>query len=226
MLEQLFISLVAIFAALAYAPPIALTYFHAFRAWFFRTRFGKLFLPKSERSAIEQVTIVDLTAAALNTGMAIPAALRAVEMSLGAPHNSLSEQQNAQNNRFRQTPSRLGNKRSRSALRLQNKQERTLDQVAKSLLMGATWAEAWEGVSKKYAILSDILAPAWEDGAAPVPLLERTSAILRLTQQSRANEAAARLGARLVAPLALCFLPAFIFIGIVPIVVIAAKHLF
>ncbi|XCB28996.1 hypothetical protein RQN30_06815 [Arcanobacterium hippocoleae] len=79
---------------------------------------------------------------------------------------------------------------------------------------------------KKNLILSEILAPAWQDGAAPVPLLERACATLRLTQQSRANAAAARLGARLVAPLALCFLPAFMLIGVVPIVAIAAQQIF
>lgn len=232
--NQLFVLFVALLAAALFAPPIALKRVARCGNWLMRTRFGRFFASKRERDAIEQVTILDLTAAALNSGMAIPAALRAVELSLGPAAESRLRSSEKQNGidavgilPFRQNGARR-NKTNASKKKSQklDPADRGLDQVAASLLMGATWDEAWEGAAKQNLVLYDVLAPAWEDGAAPVPLLERTVATLRLTHQSRANAAAGRLGARLVAPLALCFLPAFMLIGVVPILVLAAKQIF
>ncbi|OCW60082.1 hypothetical protein AKG36_07045 [Trueperella bernardiae] len=97
-------------------------------------------------------------------------------------------------------------------------------QTANLLLMGATWEEAWEDLHRDR--LRDALRAAWTDGAAPVPLIQRSAQSLRLQRQRNAKEAAARLGARLVMPLGLCFLPAFILLGIVPVVAGAAGRLF
>lgn len=97
-------------------------------------------------------------------------------------------------------------------------------QTANLLLMGATWDEAWDGAGHER--LREALRAAWTDGAAPVPLIERSAQTLRLQRQRNAKEAAAKLGARLVLPLGLCFLPAFILIGIVPVVASVAGRLF
>lgn len=96
--------------------------------------------------------------------------------------------------------------------------------ASRLLLMGATWEEAWDGVANTR--LRDSLRAAWTDGAAPVPLIERSAHTLRLQRQRNAKEAAEKLGARLVMPLGLCFLPAFILIGVVPVVAGAAGTLF
>ncbi|KAE8762071.1 secretion system protein, partial [Georgenia thermotolerans] len=56
---------------------------------------------------------------------------------------------------------------------------------------------------------------------APGPLLRRAAEAVRADRQRQAQEAAARLGVRLVLPLGLCFLPAFVLLGIVPVVVAA-----
>lgn len=96
-------------------------------------------------------------------------------------------------------------------------------QTANLLLMGATWEEAWEELPRER--LREALRAAWTDGAAPVPLIQRSAQSLRLQRQRDAKEAAARLGARLVLPLGLCFLPAFILLGIVPVVAGAAGRL-
>ena len=96
--------------------------------------------------------------------------------------------------------------------------------ASRLLLMGATWEEAWDGVANTR--IRDSLRAAWTDGAAPVPLIERSAHTLRLQRQRNAKEAAEKLGARLVMPLGLCFLPAFILIGVVPVVAGAAGTLF
>jgi len=46
-----------------------------------------------------------------------------------------------------------------------------------------------------------------------------------VTARSAAREAAGRLGVRLVLPLGLCFLPAFILIGLVPVILSLAAGL-
>lgn len=100
-----------------------------------------------------------------------------------------------------------------------------LRRVARALLLGAPWQEAWDGV-ETCALVRTSLRPAWEDGAGPVPLLERAASTTRRRRVSRAKEAAARMGARLVLPLGLCFLPAFVILGVVPVVIDTGLSLF
>ena len=97
-----------------------------------------------------------------------------------------------------------------------------LECVAKSLTMGGTWEEAWQDAPSRFDPLRNALEPSWVDGAAAVPLLERTAASLRAGRVRRARESAARLGAKLVLPLGLCFPPAFILRAAVPTAVSGA----
>ncbi|XCB28995.1 hypothetical protein RQN30_06810 [Arcanobacterium hippocoleae] len=160
--NSLFTLAVILLTALLFAPPITLTYLDEIRTRFWETRFGQLFLPKPERDSIEQVTILDLMAAALNTGMAIPAALRAVEVSLGSPHRNRKNKHDSgygrnklgYNVQNKSQPniriSRIQNLPTQAARVRKNRvPSRDLNQVAASLLMGASWSEAWEGVSKR-----------------------------------------------------------------------------
>lgn len=96
-----------------------------------------------------------------------------------------------------------------------------MSRAARALLLGATWAEAWEGAPEPLGPLADALEPAWVDGAAPGPLLRQAAGSVRSTRHREAQEAAARLGVRLVLPLGLCFLPAFVLLGLVPVVLAA-----
>ncbi|KMY23402.1 tight adherence protein B [Actinobaculum suis] len=93
-----------------------------------------------------------------------------------------------------------------------------LELTARLLVLGASWEEAWAHVPERCRILRDTLAPSWHDGAAPVPLLRRASASHRARRIREAREAAAELGTRLVLPLTTCFLPAFVLLGVVPII--------
>ncbi|SNU02595.1 tight adherence protein B [Ruaniaceae bacterium KH17] len=68
-------------------------------------------------------------------------------------------------------------------------------------------------------LVERVLEPAWTDGANPVPLLVGAAASVLARSDRAAREAAERLAVRLVLPLGLCFLPAFILIGVVPIVI-------
>lgn len=102
-------------------------------------------------------------------------------------------------------------------------EEDELAVVGRALLLGADWDEAWETPDdeawrQRRTRLEGCLRPGWEDGASPAALLAGTAASLRAGRRAADEEAAERLAVRLVLPLGLCHLPAFIVLGIVPVV--------
>ncbi|ARD42433.1 hypothetical protein [Actinomyces gaoshouyii] len=101
--------------------------------------------------------------------------------------------------------------------------EDQLGVVSRALLIGASWQEAWD--APEDAVwrasrdrLERCLRPGWEDGASPSSLLSCTAASIRAGRRAADEEAAERLAVRLVIPLGLCHLPAFVLLGIVPVV--------
>ncbi len=105
-------------------------------------------------------------------------------------------------------------------------QGRPLHRVVIALRLGASWAEAWQGAPTELTELQRALEPAWVDGVSPVPLLAQAAATIRARRTARAREAAARLGVRLVLPLGLCLLPAFVLLGLVPVLLSTGTELF
>ncbi len=89
-----------------------------------------------------------------------------------------------------------------------------LRRASKGLHLGASWAEAWGP-----HVLGEVLAPAWKDGADPTPLLRQLARSIRANRSAAAKEAAARLSVQLVVPVGVCLLPAFILVGVVPLLV-------
>lgn len=150
---------------------------------------------KQVEGSVDMAVVLDVAAAALMSGASLPVVLRHLSGALDGLTVGVSSSPSAK-----------------------------LSEVANMLVMGASWDEAWGGVDG-YDLLARALKPAWVDGVAPVPLLQRAAQTHRLTQVRRAKEAAARLGAALVMPLGLCFLPAFVILGVVPVVAGAASSI-
>lgn len=144
---------------------------------------------------VDAAVLLDLAEAALAAGASVPGALRA----LG-----------------RANPRAVGDRSSVAE---------ALDRAGSALLLGADWEEAFAGAPAPVLPLAEALQPAWLDGAAPGPLLRRAAAALRAGRHQQAQEAAARLGVRLVLPLGLCFLPAFVLLGVLPVVLAAGGQL-
>lgn len=96
---------------------------------------------------------------------------------------------------------------------------RALERAAAALELGAGWGEAWAGSVDALAPVREALEPTWADGVAPGGTLRAVAATLRRERRTRALEAAGRLGVRLVVPLAVCHLPAFVLVGLVPVLV-------
>lgn len=92
-----------------------------------------------------------------------------------------------------------------------------LARAGAAVVLGAGWAEAWSGAPARLAVVHSALGLAWEQGAAPGEALRAAGEQLRSDQQAAARQAAARLAVHLVLPLGVCFLPAFVLIGLLPV---------
>lgn len=68
-------------------------------------------------------------------------------------------------------------------------------------------------------LVAGCLRPAWEQGAAPASALRAARDRHDRETEARAVEAAERLAVRVVVPLGLCLLPAFVLLGLVPAVI-------
>lgn len=147
--------------------------------------------------------VLDLLGAASAAGISVPAALSAVGRAVGGVRG------------------------------------RVLMDAAAALTLGARWGEAWAfpvgpgqagrrvadsgsaawSVPAGLAPVAEALQASWEDGAPPGGAVRAAAAVVRREDHARALEAAARLGVRLVLPLGLCHLPAFVLVGLVPVLV-------
>jgi len=100
-----------------------------------------------------------------------------------------------------------------------------LADASAELLLGASWAVAWERTPERLGPLAEALAAAWVHGSAPGPELRARAAAIRRERRRGARSAAGRLGVHLVLPLGLCFLPAFVLLGLVPVLVSLTRGL-
>ena len=97
---------------------------------------------------------------------------------------------------------------------------RPLHTVCQRLQMGSGWQSAWSGsAAGTFGELQDALAPAYTGGAPSTALLLSLADAHRLSERRAAERAAGKLSVALVVPLGLCSLPAFICLGIVPILI-------
>ncbi|ATF63424.1 type II secretion protein F [Rothia mucilaginosa] len=97
---------------------------------------------------------------------------------------------------------------------------RPLHAVCQRLQMGSSWGSAWSGsAAGTFGELRDALAPAYTGGAPSTALLLSLADAHRLSERRAAERAAGKLSVALVVPLGLCSLPAFICLGIVPIII-------
>lgn len=97
---------------------------------------------------------------------------------------------------------------------------RALRPVVSALAIGADWETAWrssEARTPELLILRQALGFAALTGAPSSAILYAQAARLRRERFRAAEKRAAALGVRLVVPLGLCSLPAFICLGVVPV---------
>lgn len=98
--------------------------------------------------------------------------------------------------------------------------------VAGLYRLGASPRRAWAEVPAELAALGRVLVRAGESGSTVVPALRSLAADARAGQRSRADAAVRRAGVWVLAPLGACFLPAFLCLGVVPLVLGIAADVF
>ena len=102
-----------------------------------------------------------------------------------------------------------------------------LERVATALRLGADPVAAWGPLTAHPALgpLARTVVRSLDTGAPMGPTLDRAARDLRARRRARASAAARSVAVHAVAPLGLCFLPAFVLLGIVPTVWGMAAHL-
>ncbi|MFV0425501.1 MAG: type II secretion system F family protein [Beutenbergiaceae bacterium] len=100
-------------------------------------------------------------------------------------------------------------------------QGRSYERAVRTLRLGGAWEDAWADHGR----VPQALVAAWRDGIDPDPLLQFAAASIRRSRSAVARAAAAKLGVRLVLPLGLCFLPSFVLLGLVPVMLSAASSI-
>jgi pilus assembly protein TadC len=101
-----------------------------------------------------------------------------------------------------------------------------LVEVAALHRLGASPRRAWAGVPGELEGLGRVLVRAGESGSAVVPALRSLAADTRAEARSRADAAVRRAGVWVLAPLGACFLPAFVCLGVAPLVLGIAADVF
>ncbi|MGE5829723.1 MAG: type II secretion system F family protein, partial [Micromonosporaceae bacterium] len=96
-----------------------------------------------------------------------------------------------------------------------------LTQVSRALRLGTPAGQAWAylGDIAGGARLAQAAARSEHSGAAFAGALHRVAEDLRSTRLATVDAAARRAGVLIVLPLGLCFLPAFVLAGLVPVIV-------
>ncbi|MCL3861371.1 type II secretion system F family protein [Actinotalea sp. K2] len=147
---------------------------------------------------VDVAVVLDLLDAACSSGVSVPRALGAVGAAVGGARG------------------------------------RRLEQAGTGLLLGSSWVAAWgggpgtgggsgdgagggSGAGHGLGPVVEALRASWEDGAPPSAGLRAAADRVRRERQARSLEAAGRLGVRLVLPLGLCYLPAFVLVGLMPV---------
>lgn len=93
-----------------------------------------------------------------------------------------------------------------------------LDEVAARYRLGAEAHQAWADAPPELAGLARALTRASTSGSAVARSLREVAADARAVQRSRTEARVRQSGVWLLAPLGACFLPAFLCLGVVPLV--------
>jgi len=101
-----------------------------------------------------------------------------------------------------------------------------LRQVASLYRLGAEPRRVWGDVPGELAAIGRVLVRAGESGSSVGPALRALAADGRADARAATETAVRRAGVWVLAPLGLCFLPAFLCLGVVPLVLGIAGEVF
>ncbi len=105
---------------------------------------------------------------------------------------------------------------------------REVEVVVRAYSMGAGVDEAWRRL-EPYSVLAPVahaVVRSYDSGAALSPALRACAEDMRREHRARAEIAARSAGVRAIGPLTACFLPAFLLLGVLPLVASLAEQVF
>lgn len=94
-----------------------------------------------------------------------------------------------------------------------------------ALLRGVTWREAWAAVdgAQPLELIARTLRASWEDGVSPLPQIDAAIEQLDASERATIEQHASKLSVKLLLPMGLCMLPAFLFIAVIPTIMSFAQ---
>jgi pilus assembly protein TadC len=101
-----------------------------------------------------------------------------------------------------------------------------LQNVAALYRLGAEPRRAWADATPELGQLGRALVRAGESGSSVAPALRALAADARASARAATETAVRRAGVWVLAPLGVCFLPAFLCLGVVPLVLGIAGEVF
>lgn len=103
-----------------------------------------------------------------------------------------------------------------------------LESVRASVELGAPTTVAWAELLDEEALapIASAVIRSAQTGSTMSTVLDAAAADMRQAHRAQVEVAARSAGVRSVAPLALCFLPAYLLVGVVPVVAGFAQSLF
>ena len=101
--------------------------------------------------------------------------------------------------------------------------------VCDELAAGASWDDAWACICDEpriagiAATVRATLRESWNEGVAAGARIDATMEQLETTERMEIERDASRLSVRLLLPMGLCFLPAFLCIAVIPTIISFAR---
>lgn len=103
-----------------------------------------------------------------------------------------------------------------------------LGHVVRAYELGASTSEAWDRIpaASTLAPVAQAVTRTYDSGAALGPVLRACAEDMRRDHRARAEIAARSAGVRAIGPLTACFLPAFLLMGVLPVIASMATQVF
>ncbi len=103
-----------------------------------------------------------------------------------------------------------------------------LGHVVRAYELGASTSEAWNRIATASMLtpVAQAVIRTYDSGAALGPVLRACAQDMRRDHRARAEIAARTAGVKAIGPLAVCFLPAFLLMGVLPVVASMATQVF
>lgn len=101
--------------------------------------------------------------------------------------------------------------------------------IAKKLLLGLSWKEAYKNTcfvhDLNYVQIFKVLEQNWCDGTSPIGNLQQAKTRISRERKEKIHVNIAKLGTKLTLPLGVCYLPSFISLGLLPIVISSSNSI-